>query len=159
MSKYCVLTPTTLSCREFKNEMARLQSQHQQQLNSMNTSLDRLAAQLHASQLKLETLQTSAFRSRDEKQNVDQSWATRYEKLRVEAEAERRALEGEVRRLEDHIRTSDSALDRAKSELETSARERDVSASHRVLHLVNSTDDLLCVFRAHEMSGNAITTN
>jgi hypothetical protein len=53
---------------EFNTEAAKLQSQWQQQAETMTSQLDELSKQLHTSQGKLEVLQRTTVHVKDDKQ-------------------------------------------------------------------------------------------
>lgn len=130
---------------DFKSDASRLQAQSQQQINIMSSQLDRLASRLQSSQSKIESFQLSTYHSKDEKRSVEQTWASRYDKLRVEKETERREMQEELSRLQERLNRSDDSLAQAKGDVEKLSRDRSTSRSEweRDYHDLKESNRLL----------------
>uniref|UniRef100_K3W552 Centrosomin N-terminal motif 1 domain-containing protein n=1 Tax=Globisporangium ultimum (strain ATCC 200006 / CBS 805.95 / DAOM BR144) TaxID=431595 RepID=K3W552_GLOUD len=111
--------------REFNTEAAKLQSQWQQQAETMTSQLDELSKQLHTSQGKLEVLQRTTVHVKDDKQATERTWMMKYEQLRVEKESERRTLERELRDTQSKVASAEAAAAQVKTELGVLTRRRD----------------------------------
>jgi hypothetical protein len=104
----------------FKAEAEALQTRWKQQAALMGAKLDRLSTQLRSSQSKLQVLQRSSVHATDAN-----TWATRYEELRVETQDERRALEEEIHYFQTKAAEADEALAAATRELQTTVKRDD----------------------------------
>ncbi|CAI5724446.1 unnamed protein product [Peronospora destructor] len=127
---------------DFKAEAIAVQTRWKQQISVLNSKLERLTAQLRASQSKLEALQSTSFHAENAKQSLEKTWSIRYEELRMQKEEERQTLEEEFRIFQSKMAKAEEALSRARSDIQALKRSSREEA-HYDLHAVKESNRLL----------------